>query len=581
MEFKWFALLWVIGIVAFEIGVAYLWNKASKAKSKKDYKPRQSWFGVQSRYFRALRYDTGNKEEESFIKRFNFLLLFHLPLILIGLVAVVLWGLGFISWAFGLGICFGAAFVSFCRVLVVKRPQEETIDKLFQVANSEFHYSRDDQMRPWAKIRIKTWIGVTPGEADIVIPPSFNSAKPEQRLQFERHYSEVASDPEVTSYVYDWDGHRGVVHVKPVPPLPKMIHLEDVESKFAQMPVYQIPLGQLKDGGIAIWDLSQHPHAFVVGTTGAGKSGLQVNVLYHVLQRHPDKFIMYGIDQKRVELTMYEGFPNMMEVATTPDETYELIKNVHEIMMQRFEMLQAQGVNNLDKLDPGAEKYPYLMVLLDECAQALDIGAGQTVTAEAKEIKELKAASGHLIGQIAQLGRAARVHMLIATQRGTVAALGPAGGTLRENLSLRCILGQATTQASMMALDSNSATYTPPFKGRGIIAYGVGCENEFQAYWLDGEEWANNSDLNEKVSTGRQVITDDYSVLSGDFSMDEDLPETTPQFDWDEQGKAMLENVEGQDNVDALLAQIPQIEEDDEDQVQISVLDSKPKPPTF
>lgn len=238
----------------------------------------------------------------------------------------------------------------------------------------------------------------------------------------------------------------------------------------------KIPIGVLADGTEACIDLTFAPHALVAGPTGSGKSVLQRAILLHALQ-HDFRLVL--IDPKRVELGGYAKYRQVGDVAKSLEDGVHAVQNVHDQMMARYAEMDASGVNHFQRL---ASPPPVLMLMVDETFNFL---APEGIkTEEGKERDALHARASTLLGEIARLGRAAGVHLVLATQRPDASVLK---GELKNNLDARVAAGRMDTTPSLMVLDSDSATRLPKIKGRGILRFG-GEEVEFQGYYAP-ENW--------------------------------------------------------------------------------------------
>lgn len=239
----------------------------------------------------------------------------------------------------------------------------------------------------------------------------------------------------------------------------------------------KIPLGLGADGEV-LWDVYKAPMSLITGFTGSGKSVIQRNIIFHCIQ-HSDRWRFLGIDMKQVELSPYTKYePAVMAVATNVTDGAEVLRVAREEMTRRYDNMAACGVNYFEDLP----EVPYaLMVMIDDTFMFL----AQSPVKASDEVKgenELKAEASRAIGDIARLGRAAGIHLVLVTQRPDATIID---GELKHNLSCRIVAGKADTIASQMALDNNNATQLPDgIKGRGYVqAFGKG--EQFQSYYAD------------------------------------------------------------------------------------------------
>lgn len=209
-------------------------------------------------------------------------------------------------------------------------------------------------------------------------------------------------------------------------------------------------------------------------------STLQRNIIAHCIQ-FPNDWRFVGIDVKRVELSPFKQYePVVMGVALDVPDGTEIIRYAKEEMMTRYDKMEKAGVTNFADLP---EKMHALMIMVDETYMFLATSGNKTD--EGKEEDALKGESSKLIGEIARLGRAAGVHIVLATQRPDATVIY---GELKQNLAYRIAAGRADTIASQMTLDSDEATKLPGLKGRGYYK-GLDSSGEpFQGYYAP-QEW--------------------------------------------------------------------------------------------
>lgn len=242
------------------------------------------------------------------------------------------------------------------------------------------------------------------------------------------------------------------------------------------------------------------------GSTGGGKSVLQRLAVFHCIAHSADiKFL--GIDLKMVELSPYTVFSDtVLGIAITLEDAVEILRFGKEQMMKRYNQMQKAGVNNFADLPNHG---PAILIMVDECGQLLDMSGGKG-TEEAKAESDLKGQAQSIIGSIARLGRAAGVHLLLATQRPD-AKLIP--GELKENLMFRAGCGHLTSTASSMLFDDATGTQTPASpKGRAAVMNVGQKPQKIQVYftkdysWM--EDWLRKKGLNPDLtplSTGPTI----------------------------------------------------------------------------
>lgn len=264
-------------------------------------------------------------------------------------------------------------------------------------------------------------------------------------------------------WVCDWDWADHTVTITPQS-LPTMI-----EHPGSTQPWNQIPIGVCEDRTEAVIDLTMAPHVLIAGPTGTGKSVLQRNILFHALDTD---WRIVGIDPKRVELGWLRKYPQTLKVAMDLEEGVDAVEAVRDEMMRRYDEMEAMGVNHANDL---SDPPPPLMLMVDEAYNFL---AKEGV----KERDALHVRAKTLLGEIARLGRAARVHLFAATQRPDADVLS---GELKNNLDCRIAAGRLDSTPSLMILDNSEAgPRLPKIKGRGMIRQG-GDLKVFQGYYAD------------------------------------------------------------------------------------------------
>jgi len=218
---------------------------------------------------------------------------------------------------------------------------------------------------------------------------------------------------------------------------------------------YLLPmiLGQDISGHPIIADLARMPHVLIAGTTGSGKSVCINAFLLSLLYRHtPETCRLLLIDPKILELSVYQGLPHLVRpVVTDPEQAIEALQWVLQEMEERYRQMASVGVRNLKSYNalveeqsvdgffikeipsgfdaagkPQSEtihipvqKLPYLVIVVDEMADLM-LTAG-------KEIEKA-------VQRIAQMARAAGIHMVMATQRPSVDVIT---GTIKANFPTR------------------------------------------------------------------------------------------------------------------------------------------------
>lgn len=203
-------------------------------------------------------------------------------------------------------------------------------------------------------------------------------------------------------------------------------------------PVYRSPGGAYYK---LFEDMMQQPHLLIAGTTRSGKSVIINGIVYTALLHTPERAGLILIDPKRVELVQYKDCPHVHRYASEPDEMVNALKYTLALIEHRYKVMQQERV----RLYPGGEVY----LIIDELADLL--------TTDRKRVQPL-------IQRICQIGRAARVHLIGATQRPTSEIINT---NITVNVDARVGLRTRNAQESRNILGANGCECLPRF-GKGF-----------------------------------------------------------------------------------------------------------------
>ena len=223
-------------------------------------------------------------------------------------------------------------------------------------------------------------------------------------------------------------------------------------------------VGKDIEGNIVIGNISSMPHMLIAGTTGSGKSvftnSIILNILFHA---SPDEVKLILIDPKKVEFPMYNGIPHLLiPVVTEPLKAAGALGWAVNEMMRRYKLFEANGTKNLEDYnemvaemianDPDCERtpLPQIVIVVDEFADLM--------LAAKNEVEES-------VMRLAQLARAAGMHMLIATQSPRVDVLT---GLIKANIPSRTALMVSNNTDSRVILDEVGAE---KLLGKGDMLY--------------------------------------------------------------------------------------------------------------
>ncbi|PZC50665.1 MAG: DNA segregation ATPase FtsK/SpoIIIE [Chloroflexi bacterium] len=203
-------------------------------------------------------------------------------------------------------------------------------------------------------------------------------------------------------------------------------------------------LGQGSGGDPIVADLRNLPHLLIAGATGSGKS-ICINTLIVSLasQVSPERLRMLLIDPKRVELTPYNGLPHLIApVIVDTEPAVRALKGIMAEMFRRYRRLEELGVRNIEgyhRHRNALESMPHLVVAIDELADLM--------MAASYEVEQT-------LTRLAQLGRAAGIHLLVATQRPSVDVVT---GLIKANFPSRIGFAVASQVDSRTILDAAGA----------------------------------------------------------------------------------------------------------------------------
>ena len=207
-----------------------------------------------------------------------------------------------------------------------------------------------------------------------------------------------------------------------------------------------------------VGNISKLPHVLIAGTTGSGKSvcinSLIVSLLYKAT---PDEVRFIMVDPKMVELNPYNGIPHLLiPVVTDPKKAAGALQWAVFEMMKRYKAFSEHNVkdlssfNHLAAQDAALQKLPSVVVVIDELADLMMVAA--------KEVEES-------ICRVAQMGRAAGVHLVIATQRPSADIIT---GIMKANIPSRIAFAVASSMESRIILDMTGAE---KLVGKGDMLY--------------------------------------------------------------------------------------------------------------
>jgi S-DNA-T family DNA segregation ATPase FtsK/SpoIIIE len=222
-------------------------------------------------------------------------------------------------------------------------------------------------------------------------------------------------------------------------------------------------LGRDISGNVIEGELNKMPHLLIAGATGSGKSVCINGIITSILMRaKPHEVKMMMIDPKKVELNVYNGIPHLLTpVVTDPKKASVALKKVVSEMEYRYELFSETGTRNLEGYNQYIQKQndlmnddqallPYIIVLVDELADLMMVASNDVEDS---------------ITRLAQMARAAGIHLIIATQRPSVDVIT---GVIKANIPSRIAFSVSSQVDSRTILDIGGAE---KLLGRGDMLY--------------------------------------------------------------------------------------------------------------
>lgn len=253
-------------------------------------------------------------------------------------------------------------------------------------------------------------------------------------------------------------------------------------------------VGKDISGQAIIGDIGKLPHLLIAGTTGSGKSVCTNTIITSLLYKAtPEEVRLIMVDPKMVELGIYNGIPHLLiPVVTDPKKAAGALQWAVTEMMKRYRTFSEVGVRKLEEYNAyaerteGVDKMPAVVVLIDELADLMLVAA--------KEVEES-------ICRVAQMGRAAGMHLVIATQRPSADVIT---GLMKANIPSRIAFAVASAMESRIILDTQGAE---KLVGRGDMLFaplGSGKPQRVQGCFISDPEVAAVVDFVKQNSGAAQ-----------------------------------------------------------------------------
>ncbi|MFD1850325.1 FtsK/SpoIIIE family DNA translocase [Oceanobacillus bengalensis] len=280
-----------------------------------------------------------------------------------------------------------------------------------------------------------------------------------------------------------------------------------------------VALGRDISGDAVVAELNKMPHLLIAGATGSGKSVCVNGIITTLLMRaKPHEVKLMMIDPKKVELNVYNGIPHLLApVVTDPKKASRALKKVVSEMERRYDLFSDTGTRNIEGYNEYIRKYnqttddsqphlPYIVVIVDELADLMMVASSDVEDA---------------ITRLAQMARAAGIHLIIATQRPSVDVIT---GVIKANIPSRIAFSVSSQTDSRTILDSGGAE---KLLGKGDMLFlpvGASKPKRVQGAFLSDEEVERIVDHcidQQKASYQEEMIPDDNEEVLDE--VDDDL----------------------------------------------------------
>ena len=296
---------------------------------------------------------------------------------------------------------------------------------------------------------------------------------------------------------------------------------EVLESKENNMPNKKllIAFGRDVTGQAVLAELNKMPHLLVAGSTGSGKSVCINGIIISIMMRaKPHEVKMMMIDPKMVELNVYNGIPHLLApVVTDPRKASQALKKIVSEMERRYELFSHTGTRNMEGYNGHIDKWnieneekhpklPYIVVIVDELADLMMVASSDVEDS---------------ITRLAQMARAAGIHLIIATQRPSVDVIT---GIIKANIPSRISFAVSSSIDSRTILDMGGAE---KLLGRGDMLFlpaGTSKPVRVQGAYLSDAEVERIVDF----------VIEQQKANYQDEMIPEDIVEKDPQMEHDD-----------------------------------------------
>jgi S-DNA-T family DNA segregation ATPase FtsK/SpoIIIE len=296
---------------------------------------------------------------------------------------------------------------------------------------------------------------------------------------------------------------------------------EVLEAKENNKPDSKLMIGLGRDitGQAVLAELNKMPHLLVAGSTGSGKSVCINGIIVSIIMRaKPHEVKMMMIDPKMVELNVYNGIPHLLApVVTDPRKASQALKKVVSEMERRYDLFSHTGMRNIEGYNEHIRKWneeneekhpklPYIVVIVDELADLMMVASNDVEDS---------------ITRLAQMARAAGIHLIIATQRPSVDVIT---GVIKANIPSRIAFAVSSSIDSRTILDMGGAE---KLLGRGdmlFLAAGASKPVRVQGAFLSDQEVEKVVDFaiaQQKAQYQEEMIPTEIEEVSRDEQTDD------------------------------------------------------------
>lgn len=278
-----------------------------------------------------------------------------------------------------------------------------------------------------------------------------------------------------------------------------------------------VGLGKDIAGNCVVTDLCKMPHALIAGATGSGKSVCINTLIVSILYKYsPDEVKLLMIDPKVVELSIYNGIPHLLiPVVTDPKKAAGALNWAVNEMTRRYKLFADNGVRNIEgynelfKKGKVESKLPYIVIVVDELADLMMVCPN--------DVEDY-------IGRLAQMARAAGMHLVIATQRPSVDVIT---GVIKANIPSRISFAVSSQIDSRTILDMAGAEKllgkgdmlfypvgeSKPIRIQGAFISEEEVEKIVNYIKNNGEEPSYQTEILEEINTPKEDMSNEHDEL--------------------------------------------------------------------